>query len=93
MYMYKSTDHAGDRIRKQHCLDKRANPPAKWVAISVKAAERRLLIFTPQNGGSGPRKGWYLDTLTDMLPLSASHNLINVLIHNCPLGAAVGVKH
>ena len=80
-------------IRKQHGRDKRANPPATWLATALKAATRRLLIFTPQMRGPGPRKGWYLDQLADMLSLRASLNLINVLIHNCPVGAAAAVKH
>ena len=48
MYLYISTDHTGDRIRNQHGLDKRANPPAEMGSNSVKAAGRRLLILTPQ---------------------------------------------
>ena len=49
-------------IRKQHGRDKRANPPATWLATALKAAERRLLILThPQMRGPGPQKGWYLD--------------------------------
>ena len=43
--------------------------------------------------GPGPWKGWYLDQLADMLSLRASLNLVNVLIHNSPLGAAAAVKH
>ena len=63
------------------------------VSNSVKSRREAAPYLHTPNEGSGPRKGWYLDTLTDMLSLRASHNLISVLIHNCLLGAAVAVKH
>merc|ERR1711923_656084 len=50
MYMYISTDHTGDRMRNQHGLDKRANPPAETGSNSDKAAGRRLLVWSPQRG-------------------------------------------